>query len=301
MNQHLNSCFDNFAPISLDDLNGKAEMLARIDNKYIMPGCILQEALASFEDQFDVLDIKGTRGFSYSTLYFDDEDRRGYYDHHQRKRKRIKARIRSYVDSDLHFLEVKLNDKRATTLKKRLRIAAPFTTLDIPCFDFIDACHRAVYEEPFRKELLGVLRIGYQRYTLVAKDGGERMTIDAKLGFAGADHTSTPPADIFIVETKSARGNGIADKVFRSLHMQPTKRVSKYCIGLAATGQVMRHNGFLPALRKLKLADQIATTLLSDVQMPANVIVLKPKRVLVSSPPSFNYHRPQPQFAEAAY
>jgi VTC domain len=255
MTNRIETSFANFDSIGLADLNAKAEMLARIDNKYILTADKLAFALESFGKIFDVLDIEGIRGFSYSTIYFDDAELRGYYDHHQRKRKRCKARIRSYVDSDLHYLEVKLNDRRSTTLKKRLRLEQPMNTLNAQAFDFIDDCHQSVYAEPFRKVLNGAIHIKYTRYTLVAKDGGERMTLDTDVSFCSGGVTATPPADMFIIETKSARGNGIADKILRGLHVKPTKRVSKYCIGLAATGQVKQHNGFLPALRRLQLVD----------------------------------------------
>lgn len=255
MTTHIEKSFDSFAAIGLAALNEKAEMLARIDNKYILRAHQLQPAIASFAEVFDCLDIDGLRGFDYSTVYFDDDELRGYYDHHQRRRKRCKARIRSYVDADLHYLEVKLNDRRSTTLKKRLRIAAPAVELDRQAFDFIDSCYREVYGEPFRKQLSGTIRITYRRYTLVAKDGGERMTLDTGMHFAAGGAAATPPHDMFIIETKSARGNGIADKILRSLHVKPTKRVSKFCIGLAATGQVQRCNGFLPALRRLEMVE----------------------------------------------
>jgi hypothetical protein len=258
MTTRIDQCFGAFDSIGLDALNSKAEMLVRIDNKYILPAYYLQSAIESFAEIFDVLDIDGKRAFSYSTLYFDDAQRRGYYDHHQRRRKRCKVRVRTYGDAGLSYLEVKLNDKRSTTLKKRLKIAAPLATLDDTAFDFIDQCNREVYGEPFRKDIKGVIRIDYQRYTLVAKDGGERMTIDTRINFNGGGCWRAPPGDMLIVETKSARGNGIADKILRTLHVQPTKRVSKYCIGLAATGQVERHNGFLPAMRRLHLVDERA-------------------------------------------
>jgi hypothetical protein len=93
----------------------------------------------------------------------------------------------------------------------------------------------------------------YERITLVARTGGERMTIDTSLRFATAEVTCSVRTDMFIIETKSARGNGIADKILRSMHMHPTDSCSKYCIGLAATGQVSRRNRFLPALRRLDL------------------------------------------------
>ena len=63
--------------------------------------------------------------------------------------------------------------------------------------------------------------------------------------------------DMFILETKSARGNGIADKILRAEHLHPTKSCSKYCVGMAALGLVSRHNRFLPALRRLQLAEAI--------------------------------------------
>ena len=172
----LHDSFSDFDPIGLDELNAKAEMLARIDNKYILPAWQLAPALESFADMFDVLDIDGTRDFRYSTVYFDDVDLRGYYDHHQRRRKRLKARVRSYVDAGLHYLEVKLNDRRSTTLKKRLRLGAATSQLDAEALAFIDGCHAEVYGEPFRKQLSGAIHIRYRRYTLVAKDGGERMS-----------------------------------------------------------------------------------------------------------------------------
>ena len=253
MNAPLHDSFRGFAPISLDELNSKAEMLARIDNKYNLRASALAPALESFRDGFDVLDIEGTRGFSYSTVYFDDADLRGYYDHHQRRRKRLKARVRSYVDSGLHYLEVKLNDRRSTTLKKRLRLESGAAELDDVALAFIDGCHQEVYGEPFRKELSGTIHIRYKRYTLVAKDGGERMTLDTGMTFTAGGITAGPPEDMFIIETKSARGNGIADKVLRGLHVQPTKRVSKFCIGLAATGQVIRHSGPAPPAEFLRL------------------------------------------------
>jgi hypothetical protein len=276
MTAAIERSFGSFASIGLDGLNEKAEMLARIDNKYILRAHQLEPALASFAEIFDVLDIDGRRGFDYSTIYFDDAELRGYYDHHQRRRKRCKARIRSYVDSGLHFLEVKLNDRRSTTLKKRLRIAAPSAKLDQQALDFIDSCCRELYGEPFRKELSGAIRITYRRYTLVAKDGGERMTLDTGMRFTSGGVTAAPPPDMFIIETKSARGNGLADKILRALHVKPTKRVSKFCIGLAAAGQVARCNGFLPALRRLELVEDAVIPHAAQVTEPLRIGKVRP-------------------------
>ena len=67
----------------------------------------------------------------------------------------------------------------------------------------------------------------YERMTLVAKEGGERMTIDNGLGFNAGSITRMTPLDTFIIETKSARGNCLADKVLRAKYLHTTSRCSK--------------------------------------------------------------------------
>ena len=247
----------DFDPISLEQLNAKAEMMARLDNKYIMTLEKLDRALQALKDDFEVLDINGTRAFSYATRYFDDAERRAYYDHHQRRRKRCKVRVRTYVEAKLDYLEVKLIEPRATTSKHRMRLHGDPTRLNADAMAFVNQCHWQSYGTPFAKTVMPVLLSQYERITLVAKEGGERLTIDTRLRLTGAGRHRPVQEDICIIETKSARGNGVADKIFRELHVQPTKRVSKFCIGMVATGQVNVRNGFLPALRKLGLVDPV--------------------------------------------
>lgn len=249
-----------FEPIGLDALNGKAEMLTRLDNKYIVPSHRLKPALAAFATLFDVLEIAGKRAFTYSTRYFDDAERRGYYDHLQRRRKRCKVRVRDYVDAGFSYLEIKLKEKRSMTVKHRLPVINELPMLDDDCMAFVDDRYRDCYQAGFTKQLDPVMIVDYERITLVAKVGGERMTIDTGLVFRAPDAERIAPSYMFIVETKSVRGNGLADKILRSFHVQPTKHASKYCIGMAATGQVTRRNNFLAALRRLELIDTTALT-----------------------------------------
>ena len=255
MDPTIENTLSAFNPIDLDSLNDKAEMLARLDNKYIVPAVRLAPAIAAFAELFDVLEINGKRAFDYSTRYFDDHELRGYYDHLEHRRKRCKVRVRDYVDAGFSYLEIKLKDKRAITVKHRLPVAAYLPTLDDRCMDFVGDRYRDIYQQEFAKNLDPAMIVDYQRITLVAKAGGERMTIDTGLSFRSGNIARSAPAHMFIVETKSARGNGIADKILRSLHVQPTKRASKYCIGMATTGRVTRRNGFLPALRRLEMID----------------------------------------------
>jgi hypothetical protein len=253
INHHIATTLPDFAPLSLAQLNAKAAMLERQDNKYILPAERLWPALQMFHDHFDVLEIDGKRAFTYATQYFDDADQRAYYDHHQGRRKRGKVRVRSYVDAGFSYLEVKLKDIRDVTIKRRLRVDHGMAQLDAQALAFVDTCFRDQYGTAFGRPLGAMVSMDYARITLVAKEGGERMTIDTRLRFASDSMECEVSPDMYIVETKSARANGIADKILRGMHLHPTSRCSKYCIAMAALGQVRQHNRFLPALRRLHL------------------------------------------------
>jgi hypothetical protein len=246
-----------FRPIGLDALNAKAAMLERLDNKYVVRTDALRAALAELAAQFDVLEIDGVRRFTYETCYFDDAERRSYFDHHQGRRQRMKVRVRKYVEAALCFVEVKLKDKRGITVKKRMPYPLhKYGTLDARAIAHVRRSHQAQYGRPFERELEPVLEMSYLRTTLVAKEGGERMTIDSGIRFGG-DATS-PDGDVFIVETKSAHGHGLADAILRRHHQHPTNACSKYCVGMSLTGNVQRYNRFRPALARLGVLPGVA-------------------------------------------
>ena len=256
MDPRIATTISTFDPISLDALNDKAAMLERLDNKYIVPASQLLPAFEAFSELFDVLEINGKRSFTYATQYYDDRVAQSYLDHHQGRRKRCKVRVRNYVDAGFSYLEVKLKDIRDVTVKKRLKLEDPKAGLSPEALDFIDYCHTEMYGNALARALLPVIEMQYQRVTLVAKEGGERMTIDTNLQFRNNAVERQVVAGQFILETKSARGNGIADKILRGNHLHPTKKCSKYCMGMAALGTVERHNRFLPALKKLQVFEQ---------------------------------------------
>ena len=89
--------------------------------------------------------------------------------------------------------------------------------------------------------------------TLVAKVGGERMTLDNGMHFVLDDKEQLVDRSLFIIEAKSAKGNGIADRILRRLHQHPTKHVSKYCTGIAALREGTKYNNFRRALNRLGL------------------------------------------------
>jgi VTC domain len=249
-----------FAPITLEALNGKAAMLERLDNKYVVRAPVLEAAAAELVPLFDVLEIDGQRSFTYETCYFDDPGRSSYFDHHQGRRQRMKVRVRRYVDAGLYFLEVKLKDKRGVTVKKRLRVGdGLFGRLDEPALAFVQKCWQGMYGRPWTLPLEPVLQMSYRRVTLVAREGGERMTIDTGIRFFGSGDERGTDEDVYIVETKSAHGHGIADTILRRHHQHPTNGCSKYCVGMSVTGAVRKFNRFRPALRKLGALGTLGT------------------------------------------
>lgn len=242
----------SYASISLKKLNANASMMVRRDNKYVIPSHKMQQAVLAFARYFDVLEIDDQRHFTYETFYFDDAEYSCYHDHQRGRRKRFKARIRKYTDAQLCFLELKFKDKRGVTNKKRRPHPIDrYGVLDAAEVDYIRNTYSELYDGKFDGALKPTVETHVQRTTLVAKDGGERMTIDFNMKFIDGHHSFDVDPGIFIVETKSANANGIADKILRSLHLHPTKHCSKYCVAMAALQLVEKHNNFLPALRKL--------------------------------------------------
>ncbi len=249
----LTSAFD---PISLKALEANSGMLERIDNKYVVGQNVLRLAAPELSKHFDVLDIDGRRSFTYDTCYFDDENCRSYFDHHQSRNKRVKVRMRKYLEAGLCFVEVKLKDRRGVTVKKRLRCAVDsFGVLDETAEQFIREVYSTLYGREFTHAISRNLDMRYRRITLVAKDGGERMTLDNGVCFKMDGGERAVDDSLFIIEAKSAKGNGIADRILRRLHQHPTKHVSKYCTGLATMREGTKSNNFRRALKRLGLTD----------------------------------------------
>ena len=160
--------------------------------------------------------------------------------------------MRRYTGSDLCYLEVKVKGQRGMTEKfRRPYDPAHLDTLTPEARAYAGATYSDQYGKPFHYDLLSALDVRYRRITLVARTGGERMTIDTDLRFTSPTASLATGGGVFIVETKSANGRGFADLMLRAAHERPVRRCSKYCLGMAALGEVTRYNHFVPVMRKL--------------------------------------------------
>ena len=251
----MQALLNDFEPISLEKTNQLAKMLNRVDNKYVVDYEQFAALLDTVRNQFAVLNIEGRNEFQYASCYYDDNFS-CYFEHHQARRQRVKARTREYVNSGLLFFEVKLKGLRGRTNKHR-------TDCDSLIMPRIEGDHltmlNSLYAENYKKEMRFDFRpaliVGYSRCTLVAFKGGERVTIDFDLRFELPDRrgdTVQIGHDFIIVETKSADGRGIADGALKQLGVRKASKCSKYCIGVNLTGEVTKNNNFLHTIRHVR-------------------------------------------------
>lgn len=245
---------DVFAPdvagwgrVSLDELNARAPLLDRLENKYVVSAAAFAQAMTTLRDDFDILAIGGETTFTYETIYYDTESLLAYRQHAQGKRRRFKIRCRRYVDSDLYFFEVKLKGPRGRTVKQRMvydDARHGQDTLDEAATEFVRRCVEDTYGESFAENLRAQLTMRYRRLTLVGKGCPERLTVDFGLEFVGPGGAEVwAPPETLIVEVKSKNGRGIGDRVMRSSGARGGT-CSKYCVGLNLVRPGMQYNVF---------------------------------------------------------
>jgi hypothetical protein len=219
------------SPVSLERVLSVARLTTRVELKYIVPLARLPVVLQRLPQELAVLDIDGRRIFDYESVYFDTESLALYRGHVQGRRKRYKARVRSYCDSGDAMFEVKFKGLRGQTVKERL----PYEfqrrdELTPEGREFLDSVISEAYGVTV-PPLRPALTTSYRRATLVDLDRASRLTIDVNLGWSdrGSSHRAE---DLALIESKSLAGPGPADALLRSLGVRPV-RISKYCLGVA--------------------------------------------------------------------
>tara|TARA_B100000780_G_scaffold277541_1_gene248463 strand:- start:99 stop:851 length:753 start_codon:yes stop_codon:yes gene_type:complete len=234
---------NHFSSINLSQMD-RVKLLRRSDTKYLISQTELMGFLVDLASDYFVLEIKGKRLASYHTNYLDTRLKSFYHDHHQGKLKRHKVRFRTYLDSDLSFLEVKLKYK-AKTNKKRMS-TEPSDPLDKAQKKFLS---RWIPENPM--DLFTSLENSFQRITLVHKTAEERVTIDLNLHFISGEK-KVKFKDQVIVEIKQSQVNRdtLMSRLLRSKGIRML-RVSKYCIGCILVDPSIKYNRFKSRLLKI--------------------------------------------------
>ena len=237
--EHILGQFDK---ITLEEMSG-IRLMNRIDTKFVTTMPVLEQLLKMALDDYMAQEIDGQRNMRYSTTYFDTTDYDMFYTHQHGHAGRQKLRFRTYVSSNLQFMEVKTKNNHGRTKKKRMKVED--MNLDDPeKLDFLTQHLRYGTDT-----LMPAIHNSFDRITLVNKAKTERLTIDTNLQFhnlvTGKDRQMYP---LVIVELKR---DGLCYspvlEMLRMLRVFP-HGFSKYCMGSAYTNHLLKVNRFKPKL-----------------------------------------------------
>ncbi|MFI7499299.1 VTC domain-containing protein [Streptomyces sp. NPDC049687] len=237
-------------PVGLDELVARAELLTRLDRKYVLPLADLPFLLGGLDTDVRVLEIDGERAFGYRSLYYDTPRLDAYLGAARGRRRRFKVRVRSYLDSGLDFLEVKTRGPRGTTVKRRIPYDGDGRLLGTGARAFVDGVLASARIDSRGFRFGPALTTTYRRTTLLLPADGSRLTVDTGLVWALPDGSrALGVPDRAVVETKAGRAGSGADRLLWSLGHRPCT-VSKYGTGLAALRPELPAHRWLPVLRR---------------------------------------------------
>ncbi len=238
-----------FAPITLEQMQ-EIRLMDRLDYKYVAPVSLLPTLLENISSLFMVQTVKNVRISPYGTQYFDTPCLDYFVMHQNGKLNRQKIRIRSYVDSDLAFLEVKNKSNKGRTSKVRVKINTPHvdSIADLNGGQQFLSQH-ALFDT---NELIPVLKNSFQRITLVNSRKTERVTIDFNISFQNHVTNNEILLDnLMVLELKQ---DGFQHSDFRvALDELRIRQVSfsKYCIGIVMTNPTAKYNQFKKKIRRI--------------------------------------------------
>lgn len=251
MKRMLTDVLQEFEPIGLEDLS-RAPLMNRVDEKFAFRFEELPNILDVIKDNYSVLSIDNQTVFEYTSQYFDDSNFRFFTDHHRSIPHRYKVRIRTYVDTNQSFLEVKEKIK-GRTIKKRIPIQG-FTA------HFSEEQKAFLYDKLHEEHQLQPVIINtYKRITLLNKHSEERLTIDFDIVNHSVNNTQTFQSleNVVIAELKQPHLDRTSPfyKLMKQRTIRPF-RISKFCFGMMDVYDVVRlkSNRFKPKhilLRKL--------------------------------------------------
>ncbi|MFT6896768.1 MAG: hypothetical protein ACJA13_001171 [Paraglaciecola sp.] len=224
----LQAALAQFQSHQLADLD-KANLMDRVDVKFMLPRAFLPALLAQLQSYYSVLEINNQRISRYYNQYFDTKNLRFYHDHHNGKLNRFKVRQRTYLDTDTQFLEVKFKNNQKRTVKTR-----------IPCNQTVndEQAHKNFIHKTMGMsfdDLVMSQQGGYQRIALANEASAERLTLDFNLWYQGDENSEklTLPG-FFIAELKQHKRSKRSPffQLMSKNNIVPAS-FSKYCIGCA--------------------------------------------------------------------
>ena len=231
---------DEFNAISLEQINASGLFQKRIDRKYVLPADALEELLHYCLPHYAILEINGTRQFDYNTDYYDTENLDTYHQHHSGRANRCKIRERRYLNTGLHYFEVKKRNHKGATEKIRMESAGK------PEASELIKDHAGIEPEL----LINTLTSQYTRITLMHLSKNEKVTIDHQLRFSNEKNSVSYP-NIIMVEIKTPSRNESQLVSYMKINGHREGSLSKYCFGLISLNPGLKHNRFKKSLTKI--------------------------------------------------
>lgn len=228
-------------PISLEQMSG-IKLMNRTDTKFVTTLEQLHSFLRAVQGKYFIQEIDGKRIASYHTTYFDTEDYRMYHMHHAGRCVREKIRVRTYLDSNDTFFEIKNKNNHGRTKKKRVAIESlESVERELHVVNPLLAKHAWYSIE----EISPAIENRFNRITLVNYDKTERLTIDFNMQFHHLRSDMRKSLHRVVVIELKRDGNvpSPALDIIKDIRIKRSG-FSKYCIGTLLTTDTLKRNNF---------------------------------------------------------
>jgi hypothetical protein len=240
----MEAALSRLPKILLDEMS-EVKLMNRTDIKYVVHASVIPELIKKAGCDYFIQEIDGRRVADYGTVYLDTRELLFFRTHMNGKLNRYKWRIRSYLEYNLSFLEIKNKTNKGVTQKKRIAYNPSDGLYEGKAAGFIQevsGCDAV--------SLLPVLQNRFKRITLVNNKKTERVTIDFDISFRNCLSGATAAVrDAGIIEIKydhscvSAIRNHISEMRIRNTS------ISKYCLGIVLTTKNCKANSYKQKLR----------------------------------------------------
>jgi len=224
-------------PITLKEMDN-VKLMDRTDTKYTFHISQLNQILQEVCNDYKTLSVENKLMSKYETLYYDTNTLSLYSQHHNGKLNRYKIRHRTYVESNLGYLEVKFKNNKGRTIKQRIKKLNVPHIWDDHSKEFLDA------SQPFETSTLQpVVWVNYNRITLVSTKALERVTIDINMQFIN-ENAEVDLSSLVIAEVKQLSKHPSVFANIMKKHYIREGSMSKYCMAIAFTNEAVKKNSF---------------------------------------------------------
>ena len=251
----INELLQHLEPITLEQMSS-IRLMNRTDTKFVTSKDNLVRLLEMAQGKYYAQFNNDNRIANYMTTYWDTDNHRFFLEHHNGRAPRQKVRVRTYMDSDLTFLEVKTKNNHGRTKKKRVEVPSQEIEVQGTNGESVEALvHQGL------NEMHPTVRNQFHRITLVNYGKTERLTIDYDVHFHNLETGNNANVGPLVIIELKRDGNVYSPvlDILRVLRIKPSG-FSKYCIGSVMTNRNLKRNIFK---EKMVVLSKLANTKLN--------------------------------------